>query len=107
MSAKSVRCDFLFIGASRDRAKCDLYVVPLELKSSGFRPANVSKQLAGGARAAEHVVPRVRCRFAPIVAHKGAHRRQINELARHPVRFRGKDYAIRAVGCSERLAEKL
>ena len=107
VSAKGVRCDFLFIGASGDRAKFDLYVAPLELKSSGFAPAKVSKQLASGARAAERTVPGARCRFAPIVAHDGAHRRQINDLAKRSVRFRGMKYAIKVVRCGERIAEKL
>ena len=52
-SAYRVRCDFLFIGTSSERAKCDLFVAPLELKSSGFRPSSVSKQLAAGAKAAD------------------------------------------------------
>ncbi len=106
-SATNVRCDFLFIGTSSDRTKCDLYVAPLELKSSGFSPGSVSEQLAAGAKVADRTVPRARCRFTPIVAHDGAHRRQINDLAKHPVRFRGSDYAIKVVRCGDPIADML
>ena len=105
--AHGTRCDFLFIGACSDGATFDLYVAPLELKSSGFAPGKVSKQLAGGARDANSVVPRARCRFTPIVVHDGAHRKQINDLAKHPVHFRGRRYAIRVVRCGESIAEAL
>lgn len=97
------RCDYLFVAAGNGRY--DLYVVPLELKSSGFRPASVAAQLSGGARTAENVVPNTHCRFVPVVAHAGAHRKQINELAKHAVRFHGREYAIRAVRCGERIAD--
>ena len=102
------RCDYLFIGESSDRAKRILYVVPLELKSSGFKAGSVSKQLTGGARAAQRVVPKVpACRFVPIVAHDGAHRKQINDLAKRRVSFRGKKYPIKVVRCGEPIADLL
>ena len=85
----------------------DLRIVPLELKSSGFRASGVSKQLAGGAKLAEKVVPGGQCRFVPVVVHDGAHRWQIQELAKHPVTFRGMEYAIKSLKCGTSLSEVL
>lgn len=99
------RCDYLLIGAGYGRN--DLYVAPLELKSSGFRAQAVSKQLAGGAKVADRLVPRAQCQFVPVVAHDGAHRREINKLAKYPVRFRGKPYAIKTMKCGEEVAKHL
>ena len=104
--AHGARCDFLFIGACSDGAT--LYVVPLELKSSGFAPGKVSKQLAGGARDADKVVPGGQCRFTPIVVHDGAkNRKQINDLAKHPVRFRDTEYLIKVMRCGEAIADRI
>ena len=104
--AKGARCDYLFIGVGEPKAN-DLRVVPLELKSSGFRASGVSKQLAGGAKSAERVVPGGQCRFVPVVVHDGAHRRQIQELAKHPVTFRGTKYIITSLPCGASLSEVL
>ena len=99
------RCDYLLVGTWYGRN--GLYVAPLELKSSGFRAQAVSKQLASGAKVADRLVPRTQCRFVPVVAHDGAHRREINKLAKHPVHFRGKPYAIKLMKCGEELAKHL
>ena len=104
--AAGARCDYLFIGVANAKT-ADLDVVPLELKSSGFHAAGVSKQLARGAKAAEKVVPKVRCRFVPVVAHAGAHRRQVRELAKQRVAFRGRRYAIKMLKCGAALSEAL
>ena len=104
--ATGSRCDYLLIGVDHG-SDYDLYVAPLELKRSGFNPQSVSEQLTGGARVAGKVVPRVGCRFVPVVAHDGAHRREINKLAKHPVRFRGKPYAIKTMKCGEEIAKHL
>ena len=104
--ARGSRCDYLLVGADHG-PNHDLYVVPLELKSSGFQAQAVSRQLAGGAKVADRDVPKARCRFVPIVAHHGAHRREINNLAKHPVRFRGKPHAIKLIRCGEEVVEAL
>ena len=104
--AKGTRCDYLLIG-SDDGRQDSLYVVPIELKSSGFKAQSVSKQLAGGAKIADRRVPKVRCRFVPVVAHGGADHREIIKLAKHPVRFRRKPYAIRRMKCGGDIAEAL
>ena len=103
--AKGSRCDYLFVGAGYGRN--GLYVVPLELKSSGFQAQAVSKQIVGGAKVADRRVPKAPCRFVPVVAHGGAHRREIDKLAGHPVRFRGKPYAIKLMKCGGDIAEVL
>ena len=104
--AKGSRCDYLLVGAGYG-PNHDLYVVPLELKSSGFHAQVVSGQIAGGAKVADRRVPKASCRFVPVVAHGGAHRREINKLARHPIRFRGKPYAIKLMKCGGDIAEVL
>ena len=103
--ATGPRCDYLLVGSGYERN--GLYVAPLELKSSGFQAQAVSKQLAGGAKVAVKIVPKVQCRFVPVVAHNGAHRREINKLAEHRVHFRGKSYAIKLMKCGEELAKNL
>ena len=102
--ARGERCDYILVGAGLGH---DLYVVPLELKSSGFHAQAVSRQLLGGARAAGRLVPKAPCRFVPVIAHCGAHRREIDKLARHPVSFRGKSHAIRLMKCGEDIERAL
>lgn len=102
--AKGSRCDYLLVGADGSKA-FDLYVAPLELKSSGFHASSASKQLEGGAKTADRIVPKARCRFVPVVAHAGAHRSQINALAKHPVPFRGREYVITLVNCGGGVAD--
>ena len=103
--ARGSRCDYLFVGAGHGRN--GLYVAPLELESSGFHAQAVSKQLAGGAKVADRRVPKAPCRFVPVVAHGGAHRREINKLAKYPIRFRGEPYAIKLMKCGGDIAEVL
>lgn len=100
------RCDYLFIALEEARPH-NLQVVPLELKSTGFHATSVAKQLAGGARSAEKVLPAVQCRFVPVVVHDGAHRRQKRLLAKERVTFRGEEYAIRLLKCGGGLSEVL
>lgn len=104
--AKGTRCDYLLVG-SDDRPRDSLYVVPIELKSSGFKAQSVSKQVAGGAKVADRRVPKVRCRFVPYVAHGGAHRGEIDKLAKHPVDFRGKPYVIETLNCGDDISPRL
>lgn len=104
--ARRHRCDYLLIGVDHG-LDYDLYVALLELKSSGFNPQKVSEQLEAGAKVAEKIVPNVQCRLVPVVAHDGAHRREINKLAKHPVHFRDKPYAIETMKCGEEVAKHL
>ena len=102
----AMRCDYLFIGkGSEDTALC---VVPLELKSSGIRTNTVSSQLRAGARVAERIVPgSSSIRFVPVAAHGGMHRKQIKDLRRMHVPFRGEKYPIQLIHCGDHLAAAL
>ena len=102
--ATGSRCDYLLVGV---RGPNELYVVALELKSSGFHATSVSKQLTGGARVANRMVPKVDCLFVPVVTFCGAHRGEINKLAKHPVCFRGSPCRIHTMKCGKHLADAL
>lgn len=52
LRAEHKRCDFVFIGESKDNA----WVVPIELKSGNFRPDSVAAQLQGRCRSGREVV---------------------------------------------------
>ena len=103
------RCDYLFIGEGDEGTR--LYVVPLELKSSGISVTRVSSQLRAGAKVAERIVPgSSSIRFVPVAAHGGKlHRKQIKDLARPGmgVPFRGEEYPIRLIRCGNPLAAAL
>lgn len=103
--AKGSRCDYLLVG---EEGPNNLYVVALELKSSSFHAKSVSKQLAGGAKAADRVVPKASCCLVPVVAYgRRPHRGEVGRLAKHPVRFRRRRYAIKLMKCGEHLADAL
>ena len=108
--ASKRRCDYLLIGVDRG-LDYDLYVAPLELKSSGFNLPRVTKQLTAGAKFAEKILPKVQCRFVPIVAHDSAHgrrhRREINKFAEHRVLFRDKPYRIKIMKCGGEVVKNL
>lgn len=103
--ARGSRCDYLFIGIGSEGV--DLYVVPLELKSSGAKAATVVRQLQGGSRAAERVTPRARSQFVPVVAHERSHRSEIQRLAQRKVTFRGGNYAVKVIRCGGLLSKAL
>ena len=102
------RCDYLFVGEGGEATT--LYVVPLELKSSGIKTGTVSSQLRAGAKVAERIVPgSSSIRFVPVAAHGGMHRKQIKDLARPGmgVPFRGEEYPIRLIRCGDPLVAAL
>ena len=101
------RCDYLFVGDGDGDEDVDLYVVPLELKSSGIKAATVASQLSRGAKVAEKVTPNVHCRFVPVVAYGRVHRAAFADLAKRRVMFRRKHYAIEAMPCDGSLSEVL
>ena len=104
--AKGTRCDYLLVGEDAG-PQHDLYVAPIELKSSGFKAQSVSKQVAGGTKIADRRVPKVQCRFVPVVAHGGTHRGEIDKLAKHPVCFRGKPKVIKTLKCGDDISPRL
>lgn len=106
-AGKVAKCDYLFLGAGdKDEA---LFVAPLELKSSGIRPAKVRAQLQGGAKVAERLAPHVRTHFVPIAAHGAANltHNVYRDMAKRRVSFRGREYPVRVIQCGDHLADAL
>ena len=89
------KCDYLFLAADSGRSGI-MWVVPLELKSTGLRPATVVRQLQGGARVAEDIVAGVSpVEFMPVAVHgRKLHRQAVQELRKQRVRFRKGRYRI-------------
>ena len=98
------KCDYLFLAA--DSGRSGLWVVPLELKSTGLRPATVVRQLQGGARVAEDIVAGVSpVQFMPVAVHgRKLHRQAVQELRKQRVRFRKGRYRIVTLQCGDCLA---
>ena len=97
------KCDFIFVGA---KAGGGLWVVPLELKSTGINPNTAAGELQAGARLAEGIAdPGLVNEFVPIAVHGSANtnRKQYKELAKRRVRFRGRDFVIRTMECGDTL----
>ena len=98
---RSRKCDFIFVAAN---ARGRLWVVPLELKSTGINSNTVAGELQAGARIAEGIAdPGLVNEFVPIAVHRSenTNRKQYKELAKRTVRFRGRDFAIRTMGTME------
>lgn len=98
------KCDYLFVAA--DRGRSGLVAAPLELKSSGLRPATVVPQLQAGARVAEVVVAGISpVQFLPVAVHgRKVHRHAVQELRKKRVRFRKGRYSIVTMHCGDNLA---
>lgn len=102
VKSSSVKCDYLFFAAE---GKAGLWVVPLELKSSGVNANRVSVQLQAGAKVAERIARgKSPVRFVPIVAcGRKVHRKQYQELAQKRIRFRKGRHAIKLMQCGHPL----
>lgn len=100
------RCDYVYI-AGRYQEK-DVLIVPIELKSGGYKTREVSEQLQAGAEFAERVVPSV-CSFVfvPVVAAPTTARRYLFRQLRHGVAFRGVKRPPELIRCGERLRTAL
>ena len=98
------KCDYLFLAA--DSSRHGLFVVPLELKSSGLKPATVVPQLQAGARIAEKIAGGILpVQFMPVAVHgRKVHRRAIQELRTQRVRFRKGRFRIVTMRCGDSLA---
>jgi len=101
------KCDYLFVSAASSRS--GLFVAPLELKSSGLRPATVIPQLQAGARVAESIVSGISpVDFRPVAVHgRKVHRHSFQELRTQRVRFRKGRYRIVTMRCGDTLAEAI
>ena len=101
------KCDYLFLAADTDLP--GLFVVPLELKSTGLNPAGVESQLQAGAGVAEQIVRGISpIRFVPVAVHGGrVHRRAYQELRTKRVKFRGRSNQIVTMPCGTPLTAAL
>lgn len=104
-AGKVAKCDYLFLADG----KAALFVAPIELKSSGIRPAKVRAQLQGGARVAERVAPHARTHFVPIAAHGVASlpHNVYRDMAKRRVSFRGESHQVQLTQCGDHLADVL
>ncbi len=102
IKANSVKCDYLFVA---QQGTTGLFVVPLELKSSRLNANKVSKQLQGGAKAAENLCKNWSAlRFIPVAAQgRKTHRKQFQDLAKKRVVFRNIKHAIVVMDCGSSL----
>ena len=104
IATNETRCDYLFIGNEN-------WVVPLELKRGRVEAGEVTTQLRAGAKFAERIVPSgAGVRFRPIVGYGGKLPRSQSEALKRKgsrIRFRGKEYEVRAIRCGRQLAPEL
>ena len=101
------RCDYLFVASeSTDRN----WLVPLELKKSSVDAKEVVKQLKAGADIAKKFVPsNIKVNFRPVVAHRGMHKAEREEIKkeRNKIRFRNLKEPVRLINCGDKLKNKL
>ena len=100
----AAKCDYLFLAEPGNRRP--LWVVLLELKSTGLNASKVTSQLQGGARAAEQTVLGISpVEFLPVAAHgRKPHRGSMDKLAKMRVMFQGVGYRIVTMPCGLPLA---
>lgn len=94
-------CDFLFFAEVGSEG----WVVPVELKSGGFRNQHTVSQLQGGACFADELAPRGReYRLAAVIAHGyPIHRSKRLDLQRRAVRLRSEFCSPLLLPCGESL----
>lgn len=95
------RCDYLFVGEEAETVR----VVPIELKSGGFKAADVAEQLRGGAALAAAWLPDDSAfSFVPVLAHgKRIHRRELEKLRSERIQLRGQARQIVSIHCGQPL----
>ena len=93
--------EHLFVGEEAETAR----VVPIELKSGGFRAADVAEQLRGGAALAASWLPEDSAfSFVPVLAHgKRIHKRELKKLRSEKIRLRGQARQIVPIHCGQPL----
>ena len=98
------RCDYLFVGEEAETA----WVVPIELKSGGFKATAAAEQLRGGAALAASWLPDGAFNFVPVLAHgRGIHRRELNKLRSERIELRGQARNIMLIHCRQPLRDAL
>ena len=91
------RCDYLFVGEDTET----VWIVPIELKSGGFRASEAAEQLRGGAALTASWLPgRSTFNFVPVLAHgPGIHRQVFKKLRSERIRLRGQARQIVSIRC--------
>ena len=91
------RCDYLFIGKEGKAS----WVSPVEMKSGGFKAAEVIDQLQGGASAADALLPGgMPFQFVPVLAHGGGvHRWQRDRFRSGKIHLRGQTRQVVLIRC--------
>lgn len=98
------RCDYLFIGKEGKAS----WVSPIEMKSGGFKAADVIDQLQSGASAADALLPGgTPFQFVPVLAHRGVHRRQRDRFRSGRIHLRGQTRQVVLIRCGEPLKTAL
>ena len=98
------KCDYLFVAEHSDGSR--LWVVPLELMSTGLSPSKVESQLQAGARLGERIARGISpVQFVPVAVHGSRpHRRVFQELRKRLIQFRQGRYQIMTMPCGGSLA---
>ena len=106
---RATRCDYLFIAEGHGDTR--LYVVPMELKSSGLNIGKVLSQLEAGARIADRIVHHApSTRFVPVAVHgRPLPRKKIKDLfkSENSVPFRNDRYLVQLIRCGDSLSQAL
>lgn len=100
------RCDYVFIGEKNRKT----WIVPIELKSGRFDPAEVVDQLQAGAdKAKTWLPPKVHFLFIPVLAHgkSPVSPRQYTKLRSRTVRMGGQMKKVETMSCGGRLKDVL
>ena len=98
------RCDYVFVG---EGAK-GTWVVPIELKSGSFSGENAAGQLQAGADSAGGWLPAgAAFTLAPVLAHNGVNKKQLERLRRARVSLRGRTAQPLLMHCGAKLRDAL
>lgn len=97
------RCDYLLVCGEGSH----VWVVPIDLKSGGFRASEVREQLQAGAEFAHVKLPTVgQFNFVPILAHgKTARRLELQKLREVRITLRGKRRQPKTLNCGDPAAK--
>ena len=100
-------CDYVFIGEDSSST----WVVPIELKSGGFKVSHVAKQLQDGINLAARWIPSGGSfRFVPLLFHpskKRLHKYQHDRLRSAQIKFQKGNYKILLCKCGSQLSSAL
>ena len=103
--ANQKHCDYLFVGEEGSTT----WVVPIELKSGGFKVSEVVGQLQGGTRLAdEWLPPESPFQFVPALAYrKGVRKNVLEKLHLKKFNLRGQERKAMLLRCGEDLGKIL